>query len=80
MSERVFGIHEAKAMFEAIGNALALLERGGETAGEFLRELQKERGMLTDQRRQVHLALLRDGKSDPAKAVEAALQVLDDDG
>jgi len=69
MSDRVFGENEAKAMFEAIANALALLERGGgETAGEFLRELQKERGMLTDQRRQVHLALLRDGKNDPAEA------------
>lgn len=33
---RVFGQHESEAMFEAIGNALAILERGGSVWVRFL--------------------------------------------
>lgn len=74
---RVFGHHEAKAMFEAIGNALGVLGAAGSVSGEFLRELQAEREMLTDERRGVHLALLRDCDREPAKAVVNALIVLE---
>lgn len=44
--ERVFGRHEAEAMFEAIGNALAILGTGGETAGRYVQELRAERELL----------------------------------
>jgi hypothetical protein len=43
---RVFGHHEAEAMFEAIGNALALLGSGGSASGRLLRELREERELL----------------------------------
>lgn len=76
-SVRVFGTHEAAAMFAAIGNALAILGNAGEVSGEFLRELQGEREMLTDERTKVHLTLLRDGDNEPGKAVVNALLVLD---
>ncbi len=76
-NERVFGRHEAEAMFEAIGNALAILGNGGEVSGSFLQELKAERAMLVDDRTQVHLALLRDGDNEPGKAVVNALRVLD---
>lgn len=45
-SERVFGHHEAEAMFEAIGNAIALLGKGGETASRYVQELRAERELL----------------------------------
>ena len=64
-------------MFEAIGNALGILGQGGSVAGEFLREFQKERAMLVEQRLEVHLALMRDGDHEPGKAVANALKVLD---
>jgi hypothetical protein len=46
MSDRVFGDHEAAAMFEAIGNALGVLGPAGSVSGEFLRELRAERELL----------------------------------
>lgn len=76
-ADRVFGKHEAEAMFEAIGNALGILGSAGEVSGRFLRELRDERLMLVDDRTQVHLALLRDCDVDPAKAVVNALRVLE---
>lgn len=76
MADRVFGTHEAEAMFEAIARSL---EEGTDVARKFLRELQKEREMLTDDLRGARLALLRDGKNDPAKAVDIALHILEDD-
>ena len=42
---RVFGAHEAEAMFESIGNALALLQQGGAVSAKFLQELREERAM-----------------------------------
>lgn len=77
MADRVFGRHEAEAMFEAIGNALAVLGKSGEVSGRFLRELRAEREMLTDQRTRIHLALLRTG--DDSTRVENALAILDPD-
>lgn len=44
--DRVFGDHEADAMFEAIGNALAILGAAGSVSGGFLQELREERALL----------------------------------
>lgn len=45
--DRVFGDHEAAAMFSAIDNALALVGTGG----EFLAELRAERALLVAHRK-----------------------------
>lgn len=47
---RVFGHHEADAMFEAIGNALGILGSGGAASGRLLRELREERELLLTDR------------------------------
>lgn len=50
MTDRVFGRHEAAAMFEAIGNALAVIGTAGSASGEFLQELKRERELLLEHR------------------------------
>lgn len=48
-TDRVFGEHEAEAMFAAIDNALALI--GTNHCGEFLAELRSERRILLAHRK-----------------------------
>lgn len=55
--DRIFGDHEAEAMFEAIGNALAMLGSAGAVCSCFLDELQAERTHLL-----LELKCERDGK------------------
>jgi hypothetical protein len=71
VTDRVFGEHEAIAMFEAIDNALALV--GSKHCGTFLAELRAERARLLDCRAAlVHLlaAAKTENFNRPARARE----------
>jgi hypothetical protein len=79
---RVFGDHEASALYEAIGNALAILGQAGELSGRFVQDLKAERELLLKHR--LALARLYDatnsenfsrtGKSEMSTNLRAALR------
>jgi hypothetical protein len=58
-ADRVFGDHEADAMYEAIASRLALASPHVGLGADFLQELRDERRLLVARRLELNLALAR---------------------